>query len=216
MRDFALLREIGHSVVYAVVSAGIAFWAANWLLHPRRSLAGVLTACVPGLLGALAWGLSLVWLFQRPVLVAAYDRPVALIVGVGGWLIVRAVLLRLVIDALASPEAVHLAQMAESTGTPAQRRAGRQIRWTLSGRGQFWTFVILAYWGYLEVTLAGLLEPVRAVPVSRRLYNLMHYGHNDLLSATLFVALAAPVVVLLVSIAVLRWGPRLAGRRVSQ
>jgi ABC-type Fe3+ transport system permease subunit len=67
---------------------------------------------------------------------------------------------------------------------------------------------VVCYWGYLELTPVAILAPPGMASAPMRLYNMMHYGHNYILSAMTLLAMAAPVVLLAIAL----WAGRIAAR----
>ncbi|MGH7200380.1 MAG: hypothetical protein ACREJB_07220, partial [Planctomycetaceae bacterium] len=60
------------------------------------------------------------------------------------------------------------------------------------------------YWGYLNLTVPAILQPVGLNPAPLRMYNFMHYGRGEGLSALLAATVAAPVVFVLLILALRR------------
>ncbi|MBA3313727.1 MAG: hypothetical protein H0T47_10625 [Planctomycetaceae bacterium] len=196
----AYWKEIGIAAGYGVSSAAIASVAAVGLLKlvslskpPAIGVALLVLACVPGLCGAMVPSLVAVECLQHPLLLGLRDTLVPLIVVLALFLLPRALLLESLARLLRDGQAIHLARGLRMSPVSVQQRAGRSLLWTLEGFGRFCRFSLLAYWGYLDLTAATILSPPGVVPVTARLYNLMHYGHNAALSAMTLVAVAVPV-----------------------
>ena len=179
---------------------GLGWWTAGW----GAMVAGAI--CVAGLVGPLVLGLSIVWLFQRPGLRVMYGTPVVWVGGLVVWLLPVGVVLGLW-AARGRAAGSHAATLL-GRGDAGQRRRGGGIAWRLRGRPAFWgtsLLVMLAFW---DVTLAKLLAPVWATPVSVMLYNLMHYGRDATLTVRAMLAAGALVTsVLLVrgAVELVRW-----------
>ena len=108
-------------------------------------------------------------------------------------LLPRAVLMESLVRLARPGTALHLVRGLRASPSLAQRKTARQLHWQLIGYGRFSRFALLAYWGYLDLTVATMLAPPSFVPVTARLYNLMHYGHNASLSAMSLVAVCVPL-----------------------
>ncbi|MEO6740259.1 MAG: hypothetical protein ABIP20_08405, partial [Chthoniobacteraceae bacterium] len=68
--------------------------------------------------------------------------------------------------------------------------------WTLS-RGPAAGAVLLLFGvAYGDFTIGALLAPPQFTTVFARIFNLMHYGQNALLSASVFIAVATPLLCL--------------------
>jgi ABC-type Fe3+ transport system permease subunit len=76
-------------------------------------------------------------------------------------------------------------------------RAGR-LRWRLDLRARFWVFFLLFCWAYLELSASAILAPPGHTTAVVRLYNLMHYGRSQVLSAMVLAALLVPLLVVLI------------------
>jgi hypothetical protein len=148
---------------------------------------------LPGLCGSMTLSLLVGMLFQQPVLRLAYDTPVPLVVAQMLLLLPRTMLLFACLPVDRPTQAVHAAEML-GAGGPAMRSAARELRWQLAGRPQFWTFVIVFFWGYLDLMTATILAPPGMEPVVKRLYNFMHFGHIAGLAAMVCAALAVPLL----------------------
>jgi hypothetical protein len=159
---------------------------------------------LPGLCGSMTLSLLVGILFQQPVFRLAYDTPVPLVVAQMLLLLPRTMLLFACLPVDRTTPAVHASELLRAGG-PAARGAARELRWQLAGRPQFWGFVIVFFWGYLDLMTATILAPPGMEPVVKRLYNFMHFGHIAGLAAMVCATLAVPL--LLVSIGLL-------GRRV--
>jgi ABC-type Fe3+ transport system permease subunit len=193
-------REVAIAAGYGMPSGVVAFLVATGLLGliRRRNTRAIGTAllvlgCIPGLCGALVPSLVAVEWLQSPPWLALRDSLVPLIAVLGLFLLPRAVLLEALANLARDGQAIHLARELRTSPVSAQKRAGRALLWRLDGFGRFCRVSLLAYWGYLDLTAATILAPPGVVPVTARLYNLMHYGHNAALSAMTLVAVLLPL-----------------------
>ena len=191
---FVLGREIGVSVLFAAAAAICAQALASFS-SPR--LARALAA--PGLLGALVLALLTLALFQTPPLRGTDDTPLRLVLVRSSLLLPLALLLRALW--LRRSPALHLAEQS----------AHPQLRWHFQTRPRALALGLLFVWAYFEFTASSILAPIGFTPVFSRLHNLAHYGQTAVLSAMLLAATLAPVVILSLATAGVRF--RTIGRR---
>ncbi len=208
------VREVTTALLLGTASGMLAYAAAAGLLRattgPRAwGVPLLVLALLPGLCGPLAPSLAVVAALQHPILLPFRDTLLPLVAVLVASLLPRAVLLAAIGRPMRRGSTAHLARLLQSSADVARRRNGARLLWRLDGFGRFCRVGLLAYWGYLDLTAATILAPPAVVPVSARLYNLMHYGHNAALSALSLVALAAPAVAfaaaVLIRLSLLRW-----------
>jgi len=159
---------------------------------------------VPGLLGALVLALVILALFQLPVLRAAYDTPVPLVVALTLLLLPFALVLRMLVSALRPGEASHAARLLTTSSESRVVRGGRRVLWHLEGQGKLAVAFLLFVWGYFDLTISDILHPAQMTPVISRLYNFMHYGQTPALSVMVLVCFAVPFVLCALSFASFR------------
>lgn len=212
-------REVGTALGFGIPAGVLAYVTGVVLLRLAilRSwrVPGVIflaVACVPGLCGPLVPSLVAVEILQSPVLLPLRDTVVPLVVVLGLFLLPRAVLLEALSRLTRDGAAIHLARKMKSSPDRGQQAAGRRLLWELEGFGRFCRVSMLAYWGYLDLTAAAILAPPDVVPVTARLYNLMHYGHNASLSAMALVTAAVPALLFVGLIAARHFSLRLFAR----
>ena len=195
-------EEILTSGLFAVTSGAVAYLLAGWLLGLSRSIiaTGVLVGVsVWGLFGSLVLGLIVLALFQRSILNPLYDTPVPLLLTLALFLLPRVLVIQLLLRVLRPAQSVHLAKQLKQSPDAARRSAGRELLWHLRDRGHFWLAALACYWAYLDVTSATLLAPVGMATAPVRLYNLMHYGRSQALSAMTLLVVAVPILVVLLA-----------------
>jgi hypothetical protein len=185
-------------------SAGGCHWrvasASRWILatrqwHPFRLLRySAALLLIPGLTGSLIVGLSILYLFQTGWLNSLYDTPAPLGIALVLFLAPRALLLQLLFRATRPRESGWLAQLLSRSAVDRQRRTAGQLLWSIERSRHFWATALLAFWAYWDLTSAVMLHPSSMVPASVRLYNLMHYGHNAVLSSMTLLAVAIPLL----------------------
>ena len=204
----SVFEEILTSGFFAVTSGAIAYALAGGLLgafrRPAVALGATLAASVWGLFGSLTLGLIILALFQQTWLNALYDTPAPLLLALVLFLLPRALLLQILLRAVRPVEATHLADLLKHSPRAAQRAWGRELVWHLCDRGHFWLATLACYWAYLDVTATSLLAPMGMATAPVRLYNLMHYGRSQALSAMTLLVVAVPVLIVLLAAAARR------------
>jgi len=202
LTDFSLGSDLLHSVAYGAAGAGLGYTAAGWFgrggrgnrFGRARTLTGACLA-VPGLLGGLILALVGVYLCQQPGLRALYDTPLPLLVALAVLVFPFALLLRLLVHRMRPDAALHASSLLAHSECSSVRGRGRLLRWRLDVRARFWVFFLLFCWACLELSASAILAPPGHTTVVVRLYNLMHYGRSQVLSAMVVVALAVPLVI---------------------
>jgi hypothetical protein len=147
-------------------------------------------AAFPGLAGDLVVGLTCQAVCRAPWLLPYYDTPVPWLTGLVVWLLPRALLLRW-LTGCAGP-AVHLRRLSASGGGAARPALLQRLRWEQSVRPWTAAVLLLGWLAYLNLTIPSILSPVAVTSPVVRLYNQMHYGRSDVLSAWLGIVVAVP------------------------
>lgn len=194
LQNFALGKEIGASLVFAVVATG----GACVLARRRTTVALALV----GLFGALVLSLVVLAVVQLPVVRALRDTPVPVIIALMLVLLPFAVVLRLLAEAWRPGPPLHLARLMSGS------RPSRELVWQLKARGQYWPAFLLFIWAYWDLTAGSILAPISMTPVTVRLYNLIHYGQTATLSAMLCATFAAPLALAATVVMTRRWWVR--------
>ena len=172
-------REMANSLVLASICTLLA-----WLLSAFAERRAALVLAVPGLLGPLLPSLLLLAAAQPFDVIARTALP--LVIALVLQLLPLALLLRTLLRLGADPIALHIAR---SSGAHA-------AKWTLS-RGPAAGAVLLLFGvAYGDFTIGALLAPPQFTTVFARIFNLMHYGQNALLYASVFIAVATPLLCL--------------------
>ena len=205
--NFVLGREILSSLLFAagatVLASITVFGLAAVARHSRPSLffAGtiLLVSVCAGLLGPLVLSLAVLAGVQLPGLISVRDTPLPLVFTLALVLIPLALVMKRVLELTGHRTALHLATLMPKS--PPRR----EITWTLSTSGKFWTVALLFVWAYWDLTAAAILSPIGMTPLTVRLYNLMHYGQIPALSAMICAGFLAPVLVLLLALGTRRW-----------
>ncbi len=215
-----LFGEVGLAVLMAITAGGLT-WFVSGLVTPSRGTIsgsglggsrfgrwGIGVVLLPGLMGALALGLTVSGLVQHEPLVFVRDSPVPLVLSEVAFLLPRAVLIRLLVGGWRESSSVHAAQLLATASDRRRQGEASALLWRLDASGRWGGLLLVCYWAYIELTLPSLLAPPGMTPAPVVLYNLMHYGQISGLSAMLFATMAAPVVLMVVG----WWGFRTAPR----
>ena len=174
--------------------------ATRWALATRQSHPFcwlryfAVLLLIPGLAGSLIVGLSMLYLFQTDWLNPLYDTPAPLGIALVLFLAPRALLLQLLFRAVRPLEAGWLAKLLSRSAADHQRQTAGRLLWSIQRSRHYWATALLALWAYWDLTSAAILHPSSMVPASVRLYNLMHYGHNAVLSSMTLLAVAIPLL----------------------
>lgn len=180
--DVWLWRDTGTSAGLAIIAALCAWLLASWAIDRAHWRRAVLMA-LPGTSGALLLSLVLLASFQLLPLRLLRDTPLPLLLGLILQILPFALLLILLLHRLKPSTATHLVKT-------------RELRWLLIGRRHCWAFFLLFFLAYLDLTSTAILAPGGISGIFTRLYNLMHYGHSEKLSAMVVVALLTPLLLL--------------------
>ncbi len=193
---FSMERELGQSVMFAFVAATLAYGlASGWVRTSGRPWWLVWGWMVPGLLGSLVLALGLHGLFMWAPLRGMGDAPAPLVTGLTLLILPLMTLILALVSRRETGEAAWLASLSEAPALCwAYFRAPRLAVWALG-------FTL----AFFDVTLPAILAPSSATPVTVRLYNLMHYGHDTLLAAYTLLAVSVPVFLVGLAFALGRW-----------
>jgi hypothetical protein len=137
-----------------------------------------------------------------PLLRAAYDTPLPLLLALTIILLPLALLLDVLLLMRRLSPMRHIARQLGS----------RRLAWVLEWQPQIGAFALLFCWAYFDFTASSILAPVGMTPVFVRLHNLAHYGQTAVLSAMMLAAFATPAVLLLLTVAAGRIYARRDGR----
>ncbi len=191
-----ILISLGFAAAATIVALRIAVW-----LHFRQTPALTMLLLMPGLCGSLMTSISLLSVFQLPVLNGLYDSWLPLLLGLALTLLPRAWLIAGLVLNSTSPLAVYSANLLDESPDAGVRQRSTVIRWKLQASRWFFAGLILSHWGFWDVTIASTLRPIQLEPVVTRLYNEMHYGRTEALTLiTLMAAAAVPLSALMAAI----------------
>jgi hypothetical protein len=207
--DEGLMREAGTGFLFALLSSLAAFYASGVFLrrlaHAEMGVgrfAVFAALLLPGLMGALPLGLVMLYLFQLPCLVELRDTPAPLLLALFLFQLPFAIFLRYALGRVAPDESLFLAE--GMLGASSSKAAAARILWRLKHLVKCCLLLVIFMPAYFDVTLSAILAPVTMPTLFTRLYNLLHYGHCDKLSATLLVAVALPGLFFLALLALSR------------
>lgn len=154
---------------------------------------------LPGLCSPLVLSLSLLAVFQLPILHRLYDTWLPMLLGHVLLLLPRAMLLVTVLSFLTPPASRHAGQLLFSAQHKPTITSARQLSWTMHKKKWLLALAILTHWCFWDVTIAATLRPVTFEPVITRLYNEMHYGRTETLVAMTGLALLIPLMIFAVA-----------------
>ncbi len=179
IENASLAREMANSLALAGVCALLA-----WLLSAFVQRRTALVLAVPGLLGPLLLSL----------LILAAAQPFDAISRTAFPLGIALVLQLLPLAMLPRP-------LIRPGGDPAPLLAARNsgahaAAWPLSRGPAFGAVLLLFGVAYGDFTMSVLLAPPQFTTVFARIFNLMHYGQNAVLSASVFIAVVTPLLCL--------------------
>ncbi len=197
-----ILRAGGFGVAAGVLSAVLAYWILRLIMSDRRKgvhrCAGwcALAFSLPGLMGSLAVSLIFLSLLQWGPLIPVRDTVLPAVLAMTVFLWPRALWLLLLAEVASPPSSLHLTRLLGQAPHASARARAAELHWQLRLRHRFLAAGVLCLWGYLELTPCYLLAPPGMATAPGRLYNLMHYGRSDVLSAMVLLTMLAPVVLL--------------------
>ncbi len=220
-----LLQEISVAAAVSLCAALITWSASRWFTPSRNRFLnswGRQCFLLPGLAGSLLLSLGSIAVFQQPSLRWLYDTPVPWVLVLVIWLLPRAVLVRMWLEAITQTEGIHLAELLNTRrigkldisneSRPVGFQQADHLRDTRSAalvfrlrdQPRMLAIGLLCYWAYLDLSSAYLLAPSSMPSGLVRLYNFMHFGRSSALSAEAFVFFGLPIVAIVVAISV--WG----------
>jgi ABC-type spermidine/putrescine transport system permease subunit II len=205
LADQGNLTSRFQQITYSIFAATVASVAALQLAIGVRALGRpwlTVLAVAPGLCGSLVISLTLLAVFQVPLLNAVYDSWLPMIVASILLMLPRALLLVVLLEVLSPRTSIHSAGLLRAAGGAAAVH-GRNLIWQLDRIRWLIASAVLAHWCLWDVAVASTLRPVRFEPIVVRLYNEMHYGRTETLVAITLLALVIPLG--LICIAAVVW-----------
>lgn len=193
-----ILTSTGFAVGATVLSIGIAAQICSACSTTGRSMATRvlwMTPLLPGLLGSLVLSLSLLAMFQLPVVRGLYDTWLPMLFGQTLAVLPFAVVVVLLLQRISDPAALHSAELLAVSGESSVRRQMATIRWRLTTGRWLLGGLVVAHRCFWDVTVASILRPVQLEPVITRLYNEMHYGRTEALMSLSMLAATTPLAI---------------------
>lgn len=95
----------------------------------------------------------------------------------------------------------HLLQLLQFSSQQSIKKQAQQQLWNRSGQQNEFLLVVLFGWAYTEVLITSVTTSVGYETATVRLYNLMHYGHNVLLTMMCLVYSLIPFVLFTIIVA---------------
>ena len=142
-----------------------------------------------GLSGGLVVGLVMVQLLQLKGLEWMYGTWLAVGMGLAVVLMPIVWVLGLLARSQRERQAVHIAKMMWRGGHDGGvRRMGMRLWWKGGGRLWYWMGAYVFFQGFFELSASYILHPAGGTPAAVRMYNLMHYGNSQRLSAMVVVS----------------------------
>ncbi|MEZ6058968.1 MAG: hypothetical protein R3C19_01250 [Planctomycetaceae bacterium] len=188
---FGSLTQIAASLGFACAASAIAMQAAVVLRSSNRWWLNV-AVLVPELLGSLVLSLLLLAVFQSSPANWLYDTWVPIVTGLSLLMLPRAFLLATLLESTVRPQAAHSAKLLLTSNAGEVRRSGLNLVWRLVQFRWLLAGAILVHWSFWDVTVPSLLRPLRFEPVVTRLYNEMHYGRTETLTAITLLSVVLP------------------------
>ena len=191
-----MLKEILHSLLFATFATTAAYLFTLFchykFLMKYKFL--ILLVFLPVLTGILPLSLLILEFFQLPGLNHLYNSPLPLITALILQALPFALLLRIVADMLTKEESTHSALLT----LPFASHTAGTLLWKMHYLKTAWIFFVIFTVTYFNFTASAILAPVGMTTVTERLYNLMHYGESEKLSATLLITILIPLFLFLI------------------
>ncbi|MCA9048726.1 MAG: hypothetical protein KDA89_08355, partial [Planctomycetaceae bacterium] len=193
----------------STAEAGTPSWFCSWTGpqaadSSRGRLCRWWLCVIPGLCGPLVISLTLLRLFQMPLLNPVYDTWLPMVTGHVLWLLPRAVLLAILLQLLVPPSSLHSARLLLNSDSSSTSRVGRSVLWKLWGLRLVLATAVLMHWVFWDVTIVAVLRPVSLEPIVTRLYSEMHWSHTESLAAMTLLSLLIPPACIITAAALFR------------
>ncbi|MBL4699689.1 MAG: hypothetical protein JKX85_00385 [Phycisphaeraceae bacterium] len=190
LREMQILSEIGYSLLFATLGGLAALLITLISDYLPRWMRWLL--CLPGLAGSLVVGLVILGIFQLPIFHSLYDTPIPivlslLIIALPAGLILGPILIQ-------HSSSMHLGQLAGLSTATEHQKLAKHLRWQYQNRQRWMLLCILMFVTYYDLPASALLAPPGMSPAVVRLYNLMHYGQYETLSAMVLLTYALPAM----------------------
>jgi ABC-type Fe3+ transport system permease subunit len=204
-----MFREIMNSVLFAGgASCGVFF--LTLLLERMNYLKNKFLqffSFLPVLIGVRAVSFILLEVFQLPLVNILYGSPVPLLIALILWIFPFIIILQFIPAFSWRNESVHSAELMLSSS----RKAAVELLWKMKFSKKLWIMFLVFTLAYFNFTAAVILGPVSMTTVTERLYNLMHYGESERLSAVVCVTMIIPMLLFFIISVIFRslisrWG----------
>lgn len=192
IRQIQIIQEIGVSLLFALLASGLVMVVTIRSKALPRWLRWL--CCLPGLCGSLVVGLVLLAIFQTPLMRSLYDTPMPIVLALAILALPAALILRPFLAPKNS--STHTAFLTSLSLNTQHHRLYKHLRWQQHHRSLILLLCIVFYITYLDLPASALLMPSGMSPAVVRLYNLMHYGKYETLSAMVLLTYMVPAVVL--------------------
>jgi iron(III) transport system permease protein len=193
-----ILTGLSLSLVASVITVLLSSRLSLYLIKKKKNkFSGVYLALLmlPGFFGSLILSLSMFDVFQGELFSRFLDTLIPYFVAMLFFLLPRILILQILFLIREKRESYALIEMM-NTNLSSYRSNVQNLKWHLKYRHQFWLVCLGSMWGYWDLTISSILLPARYSTATVRLYNLMHYGRSETLSAMLVFAIIIPVVVI--------------------
>ena len=200
LQNGSIHKELWAGSFFSLTAGTIAVAIA--LLLRSRSKYVLLPFAAPGLAGSLVVGLVLLGAFGSSALRPFYDTPLPLLMALVLVVFPIVLLLAVLLHRHWQTPANHLRKLLSHSDRKQHRQTARSI-FIATRFGSLALVWLFACWlCYVELPASALLAPTGMTPAVVRLYNLMHYGRSDTLSAmvllTYLLPLTLPIAMLVI------------------
>lgn len=201
--DLAIGASMRNTLLFSGV-ATVCVMAVAGIAPARRWNAVRVGLSLPGLLGTLTMGLCLLALFHLPPLRRLAGTPLPLLTAMTLHLMPFAMLLVVALRHRYRDPDVHAVALLRAGHQPRQRRSAAALRWHRVRRPWLLATMFLFLLACYDVVLASLLAPADLPPVMVMVYNQMHYGTSQRLSAIVVAVTVIPLLPWVMAVAVRR------------
>jgi ABC-type Fe3+ transport system permease subunit len=181
-------QEMGYSTMYAALATLLVGMLMLALYRTPRWVRWLM--CLPGLCGSLVVGLIILGLFQTQMLNNLYDTPLPLVLALACIALPAALILQPIFRQHSTSH--HMAWLTRLSLKNQHQTLARHLRWQQHIRSILLLTGIIAYITYHDLPASALLSPPGMQGAVVRLYNLMHYGKYETLSAMVVLTYMLP------------------------
>ena len=192
--------EIGYTAMFAILATSL-IWMLM-LLCRRLPRWTIWALCLPGLAGSLVVGLVIMSLFQTKLFNGLYDTPLPIVLALTLIALPAGLLQGPVLKEQSS--STHMTWLTRLSLDKQHQRLAKHLRWQQQVRGICLLIGILLYITYHDLPASALLSPAGMQGAVVRLYNLMHYGKYETLSAMVVMTYMLPPMLLGLLLLILR------------